>query len=146
MLEPTKSSNAKSMLTTVLTSYFKVFNVAETWILSHCIGLRHKNIHFQTCKLPSVRPIRDFRWLFNTWIRSINKKCVNFDKFTEWRKANTIDMDKYVKVMQMPEGDKPGIKQHPAADQYYEYWGFDNPNHKPKPEGHGLPLDEDSNL
>ncbi|KAF2796337.1 hypothetical protein K505DRAFT_300397 [Melanomma pulvis-pyrius CBS 109.77] len=78
---------------------------------------------------------------------SINKKCVNFDKFTDWRKENTIDMDKYVKVMQRPEGDKPGIKQLPAADQYYEYWGYDNPNHKPKSEGgHGLPLDIDSNL
>ena len=78
--------------------------------------------------------------------RSINKKCVNFDGLTEWRKEHTIDMDKYVKVMQMPEGEKPGIKQLPAADQYYEYFGYDNPNHKPKPEGHGLPLDVDSNL
>jgi hypothetical protein len=78
---------------------------------------------------------------------SINKQCVNFDKFTDWRKANTIDMEKYVKAMHMPEGEKPGIKQLPAADQYYEYWGYENPNHKPKEEGgHGIPLDIDSNL
>lgn len=78
---------------------------------------------------------------------SINKKCVNFDGLTEWRKANTIDMEKYVKVMKMPEVDKPGVKELPAADQYYEYWGFENPNHKPEAEGgHGLPMDVDSNL
>lgn len=78
---------------------------------------------------------------------SINKKCVNFNGLTEWRKKNTIDMDKYVEVMKMPEGEKPGIKQLPAADQYYDYWGYDNPNHKPIEEGgHGLPLDVDSNL
>ncbi|XPS80983.1 hypothetical protein M3J09_012927 [Ascochyta lentis] len=78
---------------------------------------------------------------------SINKKCVNFDGLTEWRKKHTIDMDKYVEVMKMPEGEKPGIKQLPAADQYYEYWGYDNPNHKPVNEGgHALPMDVDSNL
>ncbi|KAJ4344035.1 hypothetical protein N0V95_006413 [Ascochyta clinopodiicola] len=78
---------------------------------------------------------------------SINKKCINFDGLTEWRKEHTIDMDKYVDVMKMPEGEKPGIKQLPAADQYYEYWGYDNPNHKPINEGgHGLPTDVDSNL
>ncbi|KAF2033088.1 hypothetical protein EK21DRAFT_45679, partial [Setomelanomma holmii] len=78
---------------------------------------------------------------------SINKKCVDFEGLTAWRKDNTIDMDKYVQVMQMDEMDKPGVKQRPAADQYYEYWGYENPNHKPVEEGgHGLPMDEDSNL
>ncbi|KAL5407595.1 hypothetical protein PMIN03_007070 [Paraphaeosphaeria minitans] len=78
---------------------------------------------------------------------SINKKCHNFDKFTDWRRENSIDMDKYVEVMKQPEGDKPGIKQLPAADKYYEYWGYDNPNHKPVSEGGlGLPLEQDSNL
>lgn len=101
-------------------------------------------------RLQLILPLSLFSFLLITSLtvhhRSINKKCVNFDGLTEWRKGNTIDMDKYVKVMQMPEGDKPGIKQLPAADQYYEYFGYDNPNHKPKPEGHGLPLDVDSNL
>ncbi|KAJ4378179.1 hypothetical protein N0V83_001013 [Neocucurbitaria cava] len=78
---------------------------------------------------------------------SINKKCVDFEGLTQWRKENTIDMERYVEVMKRPAGDKPGIKQHPAADQYYEYWGYENPNHKPVAEGgHGIPLDEDSNL
>ena len=48
--------------------------------------------------------------------------------------------------MKMPEINKPGVHELPAADQYYEYFGYDNPNHKPKPEGHGLPLDVDLNL
>jgi hypothetical protein len=78
---------------------------------------------------------------------SINKKCVDFDGLTEWRKRNTIDMDKYVEVMRKPEGDQSKIKQRPAADQYYEYWGYENPNHKSvKDGGHGLPIDVDSNL
>lgn len=78
---------------------------------------------------------------------SINKQCVDFDGFTDWRKRHTIDMDKYVKVMKMPEGEKPGIKQLPAADQYYEYWGFENPNHKPVEQGgHGIPDGVDNNL
>jgi hypothetical protein len=39
------------------------------------------------------------------------------------------------------------INRLPAADQYYEYWGYDNPNHKTVEEGgHGLPMDVDSNL
>ena len=78
---------------------------------------------------------------------SINKKCVNFDGLTDWRKENTIDMDKYVEVMKKPEGGNPKINQRPAADQYYEYWGYDNPNHKAVEEGgHGLPVNVDSNL
>lgn len=78
---------------------------------------------------------------------SINKQCVNFDGLTQWRRENTIDMDKYVEVMKRPQGEKPGIKQRPAADQYYEYWGYDNPNHKKVEDGgHGLPADVDSNL
>jgi len=79
--------------------------------------------------------------------RSINKQCGDFGKFTDWRKANTINMTKYVEVMRQPERDKPGIKQLPAADQYYSYWNYSNPNHKPISEGGlGLPLDDDSNL
>ncbi|KAJ4313594.1 hypothetical protein N0V94_006864 [Neodidymelliopsis sp. IMI 364377] len=78
---------------------------------------------------------------------SIKKQCVNFEGLTKWRRENTIDMDKYVKVMKMPEGEKPGIKQRPAADQYYEYWGYENPNHKAVEQGgHGLPMNLDSNL
>jgi hypothetical protein len=78
---------------------------------------------------------------------SIKKQCVNFDGLTEFRKKNSIDMDRYVEFMQMPEEGKPAVKELPAADQYYEYWGYDNPNHKSVAEGgHGIPMDVDSNL
>lgn len=78
---------------------------------------------------------------------SIQKQCVDFDGLTAWRREHSIDMDKYVEVMKMPEGEKPGIKQRPAADAYYEYWGYENPNHKPvELGGNGLPVDVDSNL
>jgi hypothetical protein len=78
---------------------------------------------------------------------SIRKHCVDFDGLTQFRKKNTIDMEKYVEVMQMPEVGKPRVKELPAADQYYEYWGYKNPNHNEVDEsGHGLPMDVDSNL
>lgn len=35
-------------------------------------------------------------------------------------------MDKYIEVMKMPDG----VTTRPMADQYYEYYGLDNPNHK----------------
>lgn len=37
---------------------------------------------------------------------SVNRQCINFDKLTEWRKENTVDMDRYVEVMEKPEGVK----------------------------------------
>lgn len=58
--------------------------------------------------------------------RSVNRECINFEKLTNWRRANTVDMDKYIEVMTMPDG----VARRPMADQYYEYYGLDNPNHK----------------
>jgi hypothetical protein len=69
--------------------------------------------------------------------RSVQKQCVNFDKLTDWRLANTIDMDRYVEVMRKPEG----VTERKMADQYYAYYGFPNPNH---PDG-AFP-DEDFNV
>ncbi|KAK3180011.1 hypothetical protein K4F52_008589 [Lecanicillium sp. MT-2017a] len=57
---------------------------------------------------------------------SVNRECINFEKLTNWRRANTVDMDKYIEVMTMPDG----VARLPMADQYYEYYGLDNPNHK----------------
>lgn len=59
---------------------------------------------------------------------SVNKQCVNFEKLTSWRKANTLDLDEYVQKMQK----KPGLKKElPAPDDYYKYFMPDkvNPNH-----------------
>ncbi|KAH8894252.1 hypothetical protein GQ53DRAFT_744994 [Thozetella sp. PMI_491] len=71
---------------------------------------------------------------------SINKQCINFDKLTEWRKENTIDVEKYGRVMKKKEGK---VKELPAADQFYRYYKPDvtNPNHL-----NGANPDEDFNL
>jgi hypothetical protein len=34
-------------------------------------------------------------------------------------------MDKYVEVMKKPDG----VKERPMADQWYEYWDVESPNH-----------------
>lgn len=58
---------------------------------------------------------------------SINKQCVDFDKLTEWRKENSVDMDKYVEKMKMKEG----VNALPAPDEFYKNFFPDavNPNH-----------------
>jgi hypothetical protein len=56
---------------------------------------------------------------------SLNRQCIDFERLTEWRKEVTIDMDKYAKVMKTkPEG----VKQLPAPDKYYEFFGKENPH------------------
>lgn len=56
---------------------------------------------------------------------SINRQCVDFDGITEFRKARSLDMEKYKKVMLKPDG----VKELPAPDQYYVYFDKENPNH-----------------
>ena len=58
---------------------------------------------------------------------SINRQCINFDKLTEWRKDNSIDMTKYLERMKKKEGQK----ELPAPDDFYVYYAPDkvNPNH-----------------
>jgi hypothetical protein len=81
---------------------------------------------------------------------SVNNKSIDFDGMMEWRKRNSIDMNRYVKVMKMTEDKKPRIKQGPAADQYYEHWESESRNYKLAEEGgqggQGLPTDVDSEL
>ncbi|KAH8881864.1 hypothetical protein GQ53DRAFT_787784 [Thozetella sp. PMI_491] len=35
---------------------------------------------------------------------SIEKKCIDFDKLTEWRKENTVDLETYDRVTKKPTG------------------------------------------
>ncbi|KAK7954062.1 hypothetical protein PG996_014948 [Apiospora saccharicola] len=60
---------------------------------------------------------------------SVNRQCINFDKLSQWRKDNTLDMDKYVETMRKKEGKH--FNQLKAPDAYYEYYMPDvvNPNH-----------------
>ncbi|KAL7800816.1 hypothetical protein V8C43DRAFT_326016 [Trichoderma afarasin] len=58
---------------------------------------------------------------------SIDRKCINFDKLTDWRLANTIDMKKWAERMKKPNGAKEGKME----DQYY------GPNIVQVPKHHG---------
>lgn len=50
---------------------------------------------------------------------SIQKKCVDFDKLTDWRKENTVDMDMYVKILGQKESKPKNATQRPAPDEEY---------------------------
>ncbi|ORY61763.1 uncharacterized protein BCR38DRAFT_526072 [Pseudomassariella vexata] len=58
----------------------------------------------------------------------VNKQCINFYKLSEWRKENTLDLEKYVQKMQKKEDH---VTELPAPDDYYKYYLPDvvNPNH-----------------
>ena len=60
---------------------------------------------------------------------SVNRQCINFDSLSQWRKKNTLDMEKYVKTMRKKEGKH--YSQLRAPDAYYKYYMPDavNPNH-----------------
>lgn len=60
---------------------------------------------------------------------SVNRQCINFERLSQWRKENTLDMGKYVKTMRKKE-DKH-YHQLKAPDAYYKYYMPDavNPNH-----------------
>jgi len=60
---------------------------------------------------------------------SVNRQCINFDKLVEWRKENTIDMDKYRAIMDRDH--QKVVEELPAADMFYEVYRPDmvNPNH-----------------
>ncbi|KAK8012775.1 hypothetical protein PG991_010150 [Apiospora marii] len=60
---------------------------------------------------------------------SVNRQCIDFDKLSQWRKENTLDMEKYVETMRKKEGRH--YNQLKAPDAYYEYYmpGAVNPNH-----------------
>lgn len=64
-------------------------------------------------------------WILLIYPRSIDRKCINFDKLTDWRLANTIDMKKWAEHMKKPNG----VKEEKMADQYYGPNDVQNPNH-----------------
>jgi len=49
---------------------------------------------------------------------SINKKCINFDKLTNWHKSVSVDMKKWLKVMKKPNG----VKQEPSEIWHSKEW------------------------
>ncbi|KAI1452641.1 hypothetical protein F4805DRAFT_470695 [Annulohypoxylon moriforme] len=58
---------------------------------------------------------------------SINRQCINFEKLTEFRRANGLDLDKYVKIMK--KSLHPGVKERHQSDAYYYWYNETNPNH-----------------
>ncbi|KAI1872147.1 uncharacterized protein JN550_004350 [Neoarthrinium moseri] len=56
---------------------------------------------------------------------SVDRQCIDFDRLTEFRTEVSLDMDKYKYVMNKPLG----VTQLHMPDQYYAYFGRENPNH-----------------
>lgn len=55
---------------------------------------------------------------------SIHRQCIDFDAVVAWRKEHSIDMDKYVEVMQKPYD----VKQQPIESGYWDMFGYDDGN------------------
>ncbi|KAI1340372.1 hypothetical protein F5Y15DRAFT_423308 [Xylariaceae sp. FL0016] len=51
---------------------------------------------------------------------NIQKKCINFDLLSAWRKENTVDMQLYVDVLGHKNSKPKNIKQRPAPDDEYK--------------------------
>ncbi|KAH8892520.1 hypothetical protein GQ53DRAFT_861863 [Thozetella sp. PMI_491] len=49
---------------------------------------------------------------------SINKYCINFEKFNAWHKANSVDIEYYVKAMEKPDG----VQQEPHEVWHAKDW------------------------
>ncbi|KAH6648691.1 hypothetical protein BKA67DRAFT_594163 [Truncatella angustata] len=83
--------------------------------INHCA-----DILFQAIQCSGNVNLMTLHWMEtqdNPWPdMSINRKCINFDHLTEFRKQVSLDMDKYKKVMSKPKG----VTQLPAPDQYYD--------------------------
>lgn len=55
----------------------------------------------------------------------MNRKCIDFNKLSQWRLENSLDMDRFYAIMKKPKE----VKQRPMADEYYAYYGSKSPNH-----------------
>ncbi|KAK7697705.1 hypothetical protein SLS64_013261 [Diaporthe eres] len=54
---------------------------------------------------------------------STNRQCVEFDRITQWRNENRIDMKKFVRTMKKDQ--QPGtVKERPAEKGYLEMKGI----------------------
>jgi hypothetical protein len=92
----------------------------ELWTLhlNHCVDILMQSIQCSgnTALVPMVWqetqtiPFPDF---------SINRQCRDFDTLVEWRKENTLDMDKYVEFVKKPEG----VKQALQDEAYFAIYG-----------------------
>ncbi|KAI0890138.1 uncharacterized protein GGS22DRAFT_150087 [Annulohypoxylon maeteangense] len=58
---------------------------------------------------------------------SINRQCTNFEKLTQFRKENGLDLEKYIQIMR--KSLHPGVKERHQSDAYYYWYNETNPNH-----------------
>ncbi|KAI1109959.1 hypothetical protein F5Y14DRAFT_455539 [Nemania sp. NC0429] len=74
----------------------------------------HANMHLNHCVdmlMTAIKCSGNGGFITSHWIpdveypqpdMSINRKCIDFERLVEWRNNNTIDLDKYEKVMANP--------------------------------------------
>ena len=108
--------------------------------INHCVDILMQNIMCSGhVSLATMHWVADHPYPFPDM--SVNRQCINFDKLAEWRKENTIDADKYEKIMHKKKGVK--VKELPAPDMFYKYYrpNWTNPNHV-----NGANAGEDFNL
>jgi hypothetical protein len=61
---------------------------------------------------------------------SVNRKCVDFDGLTSWRKENTIDMDQWVRTTANESMRPHDIVLRPAPDaEYKKIYGVSEEHH-----------------
>lgn len=94
--------------------------------VDHCVDILMQQLQCSgNVNLVTQHWVENHEWPFP--IFSINRQCVDFEALTRWRRENSIDMDKYERIIKKP----PGVKQLRAADDFYKYDAPDipNPNH-----------------
>lgn len=94
--------------------------------VDHCV-----DILMQELKCSGNLNLFSYHWVENHDrpfpLFSINRQCVDFDAITEWRLENTIDIDRFKKIVRKPDG----VKALKGADDWYKFMApnFTNPNH-----------------
>jgi len=94
--------------------------------IDHCV-----DILMQELRCSGNLNLVTYHWVENHErpfpIFSINRQCVDFDAITRWNLENTLDVDRYTKIVRKPLG----VKELPAADDWYRLMNPNktNPNH-----------------
>lgn len=56
---------------------------------------------------------------------SIDRQCFDFEQLTEWRRENSLDLNKAINEVKRPAN----VTERPAPDKLYEFNNWTNPNH-----------------
>ncbi|KAK4206656.1 hypothetical protein QBC37DRAFT_488004 [Rhypophila decipiens] len=102
-------------------------NIAWRMHVDHCV-----DILLQALQCSGNLDLFSYHWVADHErpfpMFSINRQCVDFEALQEWRLENTIDIDRFKKIVRKPEG----VKELEAADDWYKFMApmLENPNHK----------------